>query len=58
MMAGPGDTNDHGQGTPGNAGSMDIGAHRAGYEAFMAYSKWGTLIAAIVAFVAVVIIAA
>ena len=49
-MAGQGDTN-------GETGAMDITAHRAAYEGFMSWFKWGTIISFIVAAIVVVIIA-
>ena len=49
-MAGHGETN-------GNAGAMDISAHRASYESFMGWFKWGAVVSFIVAAIVVVIIA-
>jgi hypothetical protein len=49
-MAGHGETN-------GETGAMDITAHRASYEGFMSWFKWGAIVAFIVAAVVVVIIA-
>jgi Bacterial aa3 type cytochrome c oxidase subunit IV len=48
-MAGHGDTN-------GETNAMDITAHRASYQGFMSWFKWGAIVAFIVAAVAVVII--
>jgi len=49
-MAGHGDTN-------GEPGAMDITSHRASYEGFIGYFKWGTIVAAMIAAIVVVIIA-
>ena len=49
-MAGHGESN-------GEAGAMDITAHRAAYQGFMSWFKWGTIISFIVAAIVVVIIA-
>jgi hypothetical protein len=49
-MAAHGDTN-------GEAGSMDITAHRASYDSFMSWFKWGAVVAFIITAIVVVIIA-
>ena len=49
-MAGHGETN-------GEAGAMDITAHRASYDRFMSWFKWGAVTSFIVAAIVVVIIA-
>jgi hypothetical protein len=49
-MAGHGETN-------GEAGAMDISAHRASYEGFLGWFKWGAIASFIVAAVVVIIIA-
>ena len=56
-MAGHGDTA-HRHDEPADTHQIDIGEHRASYERFMFWAKWGTLVSAIVAFIAVVIVAA
>lgn len=48
-MAGHGDTN-------GEPGAMDITAHRASYERFMGWFKFGAIAASIVVAIVVVII--
>jgi hypothetical protein len=48
-MAGHGDTN-------GEAGAMDITAHRASYDSFMGWFKWGAVVAFVVTAIVVVII--
>ena len=61
-MAGHGDTAHgnagHRHDEPADTHQIDIGEHRASYERFMFWAKWGTLVSAIVAFIAVVIVAA
>jgi hypothetical protein len=49
-MAGHGDTN-------GDAPVNDLSIHRAGYDAFIGWFKWGAVIAFVVAAIVVVIIA-
>ena len=49
-MAGDGNTS-------GESGAMDIAAHRASYDSFMGWFKWGSVAAFIVAAIVVVIIA-
>jgi hypothetical protein len=49
-MAGDGNTS-------GEAGAMDISAHRASYDSFMGWFKWGAVAAFILAAIVVVIIA-
>ena len=49
-MAGHGETNDE-------AGAMDITAHRASYDSFMGWFKWGAVASFVVAAIVVVIIA-
>ena len=49
-MAGHGETN-------GEAGAMDISAHRASYDSFMSWFKWGAIVSFVVTAIVVVIIA-
>jgi hypothetical protein len=49
-MAGHGETN-------GEPGAMDISAHRASYDSFMGWFKFGAIAASIVTAIVVVIIA-
>jgi len=49
-MAGQGDTK-------GEAGAMDIASHRASYQGFIGWFKFGAIAASVVAAVVVVIIA-
>ena len=46
----------HGE-TSGETGAMDISAHRASYEGFLGWFKWGAIVSFIVAAIVVVIIA-
>lgn len=48
-MAGHGDANHE-------TGAMDISQHRAAYEGFMGYAKWGTVACFVVAAIVVFII--
>ena len=53
-MAGHGDTNES---AASHFGDMDVTKHRAAYEGFLGWFKWGAIASFAIAFIVVVIIA-